>query len=165
MLFRSLLLGHYSYLNDPPSSLTDISPLKGMGLITLDLWGTPVTDLTPIETMKNLKSLTCPGRGLVIDLSFCADLKLTYLDCTGTRISDISPLASIKTLTILKMHRTLVTDLTPLQSLPLRELICKFVPEGDTKVLRSIKTLETINGLPAKEFWKRVEAGDVPQAK
>ncbi|MCX6911096.1 MAG: hypothetical protein NTY01_24055 [Verrucomicrobia bacterium] len=31
--------------------------------------------------------------------------------------------------------------------------------------LRSIKTLETINSLPVAEFWKRVEAGESPQAK
>ena len=32
-------------------------------------------------------------------------------------------------------------------------------------VLRSIKTLKNINGLPAAEFWKRVDAGESPQAK
>jgi len=42
---------------------------------------------------------------------------------------------------------------------------CDFIPERDAEILRSIKTLETINGLPAAEFWKRVEAGEAPQAR
>jgi hypothetical protein len=41
--------------------------------------------------------------------------------------------------------------------MPLKELFCDFKPERDTEVLRSIKTLETINGKPAGEFWKEVE--------
>jgi hypothetical protein len=34
---------------------------------------------------------------------------------------------------------------------------CDFKPDRDTEVLRSIKTLEFINGKPAAEFWKGVE--------
>jgi len=39
---------------------------------------------------------------------------------------------------------------------------CRFVPERDTEILRSIKTLEKINSLPVAEFWKQVEAGKIP---
>ena len=42
--------------------------------------------------------------------------------------------------------------------MPLGELTCDFKPERDAGVLRSIKTLETINGKPAKEFWEEVAA-------
>ena len=42
-------------------------------------------------------------------------------------------------------------------------VICDFVPERDTEILRSIKTLQDINGVPVKEFWKRVKAGEAPQ--
>jgi len=41
--------------------------------------------------------------------------------------------------------------------MPLKELICDFMPERDAKILRSITTLETINGKPAAEFWKEVK--------
>jgi len=41
--------------------------------------------------------------------------------------------------------------------MPLKELWCDFQPERDAEILRSIKTLETINGKPAAEFWKEVE--------
>ncbi len=47
-----------------------------------------------------------------------------------------------------------MTDLSPLRGMPLRELHCDFRPERDTEILRSIKTLVTINGRPAREFLK-----------
>jgi hypothetical protein len=37
--------------------------------------------------------------------------------------------------------------------LPLTTLWIDYHPERDADVLRSIKTLETINGKPAAEFW------------
>jgi hypothetical protein len=40
----------------------------------------------------------------------------------------------------------------------LTELLCDFKPERDAKLLRSIKTLEKINGKPANAFWKEVDA-------
>lgn len=41
--------------------------------------------------------------------------------------------------------------------MPLAELTLTFRPERDTELLRSIKTLETINGKAAAEFWKVVD--------
>jgi hypothetical protein len=35
--------------------------------------------------------------------------------------------------------------------MPLKTINCDFKPERDAAILRSIKTLETINGKPAKE--------------
>ena len=52
---------------------------------------------------------------------------------------------------------TLATDLSPLKDLPLKQLYLEFKPERDTELLRSIKTLVTINGKPAKELWKEVD--------
>jgi hypothetical protein len=42
--------------------------------------------------------------------------------------------------------------------MPLTEVRCNFKAERDAAILRSIKTLETINGEPAKDFWKEVDA-------
>ena len=47
-----------------------------------------------------------------------------------------------------------MSDLSPLKDMPLKELQCDFKPERDADILRSIKTLETINGKPAKEILK-----------
>ena len=51
-----------------------------------------------------------------------------------------------------------VTDLSLLKEMPLKELTFDFKPERDVEVLRSIKTLETINGKPVAQFWKDAEA-------
>ena len=44
-----------------------------------------------------------------------------------------------------------------LQGMPLKELNCDFKPNRVAEILRSIKTLETINGKPSEEFWRQVE--------
>jgi len=61
-------------------------------------------------------------------------------------------------LTTLHCNSTRVSDLSLLNGMPLKDLRCDFKPERDAGVLRSIKTLETINGKPAQEFWKEVDA-------
>jgi hypothetical protein len=58
----------------------------------------------------------------------------------------------------LTIDGTEVTDLSLLKGMPLKELDCDFRPDRDTAILRSIKTLEKINGKPAAEFWKDVKA-------
>jgi hypothetical protein len=50
-----------------------------------------------------------------------------------------------------------VSDHSPLKDMPLKTLYCDFKPERDTELLRSIKTLEIINGKPSAKFWKEVE--------
>jgi hypothetical protein len=41
--------------------------------------------------------------------------------------------------------------------MPLKDIRCDFKPERDGAVLRSLKTLEKINGKPATEFWKELD--------
>ena len=41
--------------------------------------------------------------------------------------------------------------------MPLEDLYLDFKPERDTDILRSIKTLKTINRKPVAEFWKEVD--------
>lgn len=106
------------------SDVFDLSPLKGMSLTSLDCARTLVSDLSPLKGMP-----------------------LTSLNCRGTLVSDLSPLKG-KPLEKLMFHETLVTDLSPLKGLPLKELSYDMKPERDTEILRSIKTLEKINGQP-----------------
>ena len=75
----------------------------------------------------------------------------------GSQVSDLSPLVGMP-LEGIRLDGTLVSDFTPLKDMPLKTLILDFKPERDTELLRSIKTLETINGKPVAEFWKEVEA-------
>jgi hypothetical protein len=54
---------------------------------------------------------------------------------------------------VLHCHETAVSDLSPLEELPLQYLYCDFRGERDAEVLRRIRTLQTINGQPVKQFW------------
>jgi hypothetical protein len=47
-----------------------------------------------------------------------------------------------------------VTDLSPLEGMALRHLQFDFNPERDGRILRSLKSLETLNGKPAKDVLK-----------
>jgi Leucine-rich repeat (LRR) protein len=135
--------------------VSDLSPLKGMNLRDLYFWGTPVADLSPLKDMK-LTALDC-GSTKVSDLAPLKDMKLTVLHFPNTAVSDLSPLKGMS-LTNLNCADTKVSDLSPLTGMPLKQLWCDFKLERDAEILRSIKTLEKINGKPAKEFWKEVEA-------
>ena len=118
--------------------LSDLSPLNGMKLTELFFWHTKVADLSPLQGMP-----------------------LTHLDFWNSLVFDLTPLKDMK-LTGLQCAQTQITDLSPLSGMPLKGLICDFKPERDGEILRSIKTLESINSKPAAEFWKEVDA---PQAE
>ena len=69
----------------------------------------------------------------------------------------MSPLRGMP-ITELACRQTRVADLSPLWDMPLKTLSCDFVPVRDAEIIRSLKNLQTINGQPAAEFWKEVEA-------
>ena len=135
--------------------LTNLSPLKHLKLTWFSCRDTQVSDLSPLKDMK-LTVLDCAG-SKVSDLSPLKDIPLTSLDFCYTSVSDLTPLKGMK-LTFLDCRRTMVSDLSPLKNMPLKELRCNFKAERDAEILRSIKTLETINDKPAAEFWKEVDA-------
>jgi Leucine-rich repeat (LRR) protein len=85
----------------------------------------------------------------------CKSLQSLYLN--GTNVTDLSTLKDCKNLTRLRIDHTKVTDLSLLKGMPLKELTCDFRPDRDAEILRSVKTLETINGKPAAEFWTDLE--------
>jgi hypothetical protein len=80
-----------------------------------------------------------------------------HLFLQGTQVSDLSPLKEMK-LAILHCQGAKVTDLSPLQGMPLKDLHCDFKPERDAEILRSIKTLEKINGKPAGGLLAEADA-------
>jgi len=134
-------------------ALSNLSPLKGLPLTWLYCQNNPVGDLSPLHGMP--LTVLSAGFTRVSDLSPLAGMKLTVLSCDNTPVNDLSPLADMP-LTILWCNNTKVTDLSSLGKLPLKELRCDFVVTRDAAILRGIKTLETINNLPAAMFWKRV---------
>jgi hypothetical protein len=160
-------------------NVTDISPVKALtGLRTLKCNGSvgkgQLADLTPLKGLQ-LTSLVC-GDSKVADLTPLKDMKLTSLDFGGTQVSDLSPLKDMAaTLTALWLFDTKVADLTPLKEMkltrldcngtkisdlgplkgmPLKSLNCDFNRARDAEILRSLKTLETINGKAVGEALK-----------
>ena len=132
------------------AALTHLSPIRALvGLTHLDLGG---------PSLRNGRVGYC----LLSDLAPLEGLSLAYLDVSHTQVSDLSPLAGMPLVTLF-CYSARVVDLSPLKDVPLKEIQCDFDPKRDTAALRSIKTLEKINGLPVAQFWKLVSAGIIPE--
>jgi serine/threonine-protein kinase len=164
---RALALKNVSFAR---TRVADLAALQGMPLEAVSFNGTGVRDLAPLAG-KPLKALGCAGTG-VADLSPLRGLRLTELDCRETAVADLSPLRGMPLTSLLcgdtrvadlgplqgmllsrlACNHTGVTDLRPLQGLRLQELWCDYRPERDAEVLRSIKTLEQLNGRPAAQL-------------
>jgi hypothetical protein len=96
--------------------------------------------------LTDLQTLKCPGsaagKGQLTSLAALQGLKLRTLHC----------------------HNTQIADLSAPEEMPPKEIRCDFQAERDADRLRAIETLETINGKPARDFWKEVDAR-VPDRK
>jgi hypothetical protein len=54
-----------------------------------------------------------------------------------------------------------ITDLTPLEGMRLTQFDPPIpMPNKGAEVIRRMKTVTSINGLPAEEFWKKYDAGE-----
>jgi serine/threonine protein kinase len=137
------------------SPVTDLSALKGIPLEGLNCNFTHVSDLTPLKAMP-LKSLSIWGTK-VTDLTPLAGLPLIGLSMNSTNVSDLSVLKGMQ-LVAMYCNNTKVSDYSSLEGMPLRFLHLDFNPSRDTDLVRSIKTLETINDKPVADFWAEVEA-------
>lgn len=135
--------------------LSDLRPLAGIALTQLHLSGAAVYDLSPLKGMK-LEVLNCEICERLTDITPLAGMPMRKLYLRGTGVTDLSPLRGmpLKTFDYVSTH---VTDITPLKDLPLEGVHCDFEPGRDAAILRSIRTLRTINGQPASEFWKAVD--------
>jgi len=164
-----------NFLHVEDNPVSDLSPLRGMPLRDLGLFRTRVEHLNPLRGMP-LKSLGIGGTA-VSDLSPLTGMSLTHLYCDGAPVSDLSPLrgmplealyvpltrvsdlSPLRGMALIEasFEGTPVSDLSPLGGMPLKAIRCDFQPDRDAKLLRSLNTLETINGKSAAEFWKEVD--------
>jgi tricorn protease-like protein/Leucine-rich repeat (LRR) protein len=148
---------------DANGPLLDLSPLKGLPLLSLEFSQCNVEDLTPLAEMP-LRRLVC-ARTKVRNLTPLQRVKsLTYLGCPYTEVSDLTPLTELP-IAILNIHRTSVTDLTPLEKMPLKSLWLDLKQYQGIEFIRVMKKLGTVNDKPAAEFWKEYDAkvGPPPQ--
>ena len=144
------------------TALADLSPLTGLQLSEIRVRQTRVSDLMPLKNMP-LTDFDCSYSPGVTDISPLAGTSLHFLGISGTKVRDLSVIKGMP-LRTLHLHATRAEEFSALGGLPLENLWYDFVPERDGDLLRSIKTLQKINGVPVKEFWQRVKAGDIPKA-
>jgi serine/threonine protein kinase len=138
-----------------------------------DLWlgSAAITDagVANFKDCKNLKYLrlecTQVGDAGLANFADCKDLNLLIL--SDTRLSNAG-LAQFKGMPLrnLWIDGTGITDLTPLQGMPLEEI--RLTPKNITKgldMLRDMKSLKTIDTSlgqywPAAAFWERYDRGE-----
>jgi hypothetical protein len=121
--------------------LTDLSPLEGMRLTNLSVWGTKVADLSVLAGMK-LTVFNGAGT-LVTDLSPLRGMPLEYLDCQQLHgIKSLEPLKGMR-LKHLNCSGTAVSDLSPVRGMPLEDLSFTFAPISD---------LSPLKGMPLKKM-------------
>lgn len=123
--------------------LTQISHLTK--LKTLNLYGTPVNFIEPLENLINLETLYLNDTKVsnIKHLTKMKKLKNLHLD--NTYIDDISSIANLENLETLDLTRTKVRNLTPLQNLKkLKELILNETFISDLKPLRNLENLQCL---------------------
>ncbi|QDU23598.1 protein kinase domain-containing protein [Urbifossiella limnaea] len=148
-------------LNISNSKVADLSPLKGMALTSLYLEHTDVTDLSPLKGMP-LESLKIYNN-LVKDLSPLKGMPLVVFWCNTAPVDDLTPLKDMK-LKHLDIRNTAVTDLSPLKGMPLQRLDMggtktsdltplKGMPLKTLKIYRTqIQDLTPLQGMPLKSL-------------
>jgi formylglycine-generating enzyme required for sulfatase activity len=140
-------------------------------LTYLDLFLTEVGDagLVPFKDCKALTELNL-GATKVSDagqanFKDCKNLKYLWLDRAPVGNAGFAQLKGIR-LKRLSINNTAITDLTPLQGMPLDEI--RVTPKNITRgldLLRAMKSLKTIGiawrqTWPPAEFWERYDNGE-----
>jgi serine/threonine protein kinase len=149
------------------SGVRDLTPLKGMPLTKLNLDGCEeVRDLTPLRELP-LRSLNLANCRQLRDLTPLRKLPLTVLDLHGCgQVSDLTPLKSVP-LTMLDLSGCdQVRDVTPLKDVMLSELL--FMPKSVTKGIWVLRQMQSLNALGVNgankwrppEFWEKYDAGE-----
>ena len=137
--------------------LSDLSPLQGLPLKFLYIYGVRVTDLSPLKGMQ-LEKLFLNNTD-VANLEPLRGAPLIRLQIDATQVTDLSPVADME-LEMLNLYNTEISDLDALKEMPLKIVSLSFNPDKDTSIvelIKSIKSLEMINDLPAEEFWNNVK--------
>lgn len=152
------------------SRLTDLSPLQGLSLQSLDVAHTAVQDLAPLAGMP-LERVNLHATP-VADLAPLQGLPLKFLDCSETEVASLVPLAGLP-LEELYIQGTPVADLSSLRGMPLAHLNCSLTPVTDLSPLEGlplislyfdathVEDLSVLQGLPLKHLnWRGYDQTD-----
>ena len=137
------------------TAVVDLSPLQGMPLTQLDCYGCRILDLSPLQGMKltRFENNSCQAT----DFTPLRGMPLIYLILSKTSFADLSILEGMPLTNLELGECPNITDLSPVRAFPLKHFQLDFKSERDTELLRSLTTLERINGLLVADFWKSVE--------
>lgn len=133
----------------------DLSLLKKSQIKYLSLQCGGPLDLSPLrETSIKSLGIKCDDP---VDLAPIRDMKLSSLSLRCRMVENLSPLRGMK-LKSLSLHGSGVTDLGSLEGVSVE--IIHFDPKRTTKgleILRSLKSLKSVNSLEAEDFFSRAE--------
>ena len=137
-------------------------------LTKVDVYGTKITDIKPLEYLNNLKEFYCGSTNImnlnslsktpnleklccyntsVVDITpLVGLLKLKRLCVSKSNISDISPLKYLVKLQKLSIYKTNVFDLSPLtEHVSLVKLNISFTPVAKLKALYNLHNLRELH--------------------
>ena len=146
-----------SSLDVGDTQVRDLSPLEGMPLAELHLKSTQVSDLEPLEGMP-LSNLSLWGCRKVRDLKPLEGMPLTRLSLYACPVRDLEPLEGMPLTSLFLAACVLVDDVTALEGMPLTDLNL-----DNTQVAN----LESLRGMRLKELsvWKCYNLKDVDPLK
>lgn len=98
--------------------------------LTLNRDAGPVSDITPVAALKDLKRLSVMYLSGISDFEFARGLKLESLTVHQCRAEDLSPLRGMP-LKDLALAQSSVSDLSPVADAPLENLTVMFAPLAD----------------------------------
>lgn len=120
--------------------LADLSPLKGMPLTSLKIGNSQVRDLEPLKGMP-LTTLWM-SRSQVRDLAPLKGMKLENLEAEVIPASDVTPIQGMPLKSLVLYGSTSITNLQPIQDMPLLYLNVSELDVSDFSVLKGLKSLE-----------------------
>ncbi len=141
------------------TNVETLGPLSAMSTLEkLDISGTKVADLTPLEKLR-LKSLNfrgCP----VYDLTPIKNMPLEEISLRDTRVTSLAPLVGMPIKSIELANAPLV-DFSALAQLPLERCYCQNIQISDLAVLRGrpLKELVLWNCHQARNFTALKDIG------
>ena len=131
--------------------LADLSPLVGMPLRKLEIQRTRAGDLSPLKGMR-LESISVADAP-VSDLSPLRGMPLTSVSAQTRSVEDIGPLSESPLTNYVRLEGSRVTDLAPLAG---KKIAHFWLPDGQ------LKNLSVIRGMPLKELHMR-DVGQQPE--
>jgi serine/threonine protein kinase len=140
----------------------DLTPLRNLKLIELEIRETNVEDLAPLSAMLTLERLDVTGTK-VADLAPIANLRLKSLNFRGCPVYDLTPIKNMP-LEEISLRDTRVTSLAPLVGMPIKSIELANAPLVNFSALAQlplercychsvqISDLAVLRGRPLKEL-------------